>query len=135
METNKAKQAERIAALVQFLTHNAEISVECHGEDLPFRGNAMASGQDDVDREAEEWIASQLADGNEWAWCLTCVVATWEGYTGKAYLGGCSYLSEADFMRCEGDQQTAEAIGDLAHTILHARDKAERALLAAGVSL
>ncbi len=134
MQTN-ANKSERIAALVQFLTHHAEITVECHGEDLPFKGNAMASGQEDMDREAEEWIASQLADGNEWAWCLSRVVATWEGFTGDAYLGGCSYLSEADFMRCEGDQQTAEAIGDLARTILKASDKVERALVLAGVSL
>jgi hypothetical protein len=77
-------------------------SLECQPEDILIEGNAMASGDDEVDRQAEQWVKDQLNRGNEWAWCYVRVVATWaapngETFTGAAGLGACSYESEKDF--------------------------------------
>ncbi len=53
-------------------------------------------------------IRRQLAAGNEWAWCIVTVRATWwDRRTGKSYEGrdvlcGCSYASRADFMQPGG---------------------------------
>lgn len=57
----------------------------------------MASGDDEVDSYAEEWVRDQLEWGNEWAWCQVCVTAELEGFKGTAWLGGCSYESEDQF--------------------------------------
>lgn len=80
------------------LMHSAfEYSIECLPEDMPFVGNCMASGDDEVDAEAEQWIRDQLDAGNEWAWCCVKVTATFKGLEATDYLGGCSYKGEADF--------------------------------------
>jgi len=62
----------------------------------------MASGDDDIDREAEEWILAQLESGNDWAWCRVRVTARWKGFEGSDSLGACSYKSEADFCTEDG---------------------------------
>lgn len=69
-------------------------------EYMPIRGNAMASGDDDYDREVEDSIIADLEAGNDWAWCMVKVTATYDGIDsveGVDYLGGCSYASEKDF--------------------------------------
>lgn len=68
-------------------------------EHIPVEGNALASGDDRLDRKAERWIYRQLDAGNEWAWCTVVVEAHWEGLTGTDCLGGCSYRSEKDFRK------------------------------------
>ncbi len=76
-------------------------TLECLEETDPFVGNAMASGDDSVDREAEAWIRSELNRGNGWAWFCARVTASVEidGETFSAFdtLGRCSYKSERDF--------------------------------------
>lgn len=66
-----------------------------------WRGNASASGDDEHDREVEQWIEDQIDRGNDWAWCCAKVTAriTLNGhdFEGVDYLGQCSYASEADF--------------------------------------
>ena len=39
-------------------------TVECSPDNLPLKGNVMASGDDKVDAEAEAEVAAQLAAGN-----------------------------------------------------------------------
>lgn len=73
-------------------------TLEIEPEEIPFEGNAIASGDDSVDEETNQWIRDQLNAGNDWAWCCVKVTAEWNGYTGVDYLGGCSYRSEKDFM-------------------------------------
>ena len=51
-----------------------ELSVEA--DDIPVRGNAMASGDDDADRECENELIERLESGDETAWCHVRVVAT-----------------------------------------------------------
>lgn len=101
------------------------IEVACLPEDTPVEGNALASGDALEDRKAELEIIRQLHAGNEWAWCLAKVTARWLNFSGSAYLGGCSYESQADFERCEVEQLSAEAFDDLVRTIESALESAE----------
>jgi len=53
-------------------------------------------------------IEKALAEGDEWAWCSVECRAEWNGFTGSAYLGGCSlYDGEKDFIRCNGKDMKA----------------------------
>ena len=72
-------------------------STECQSEQEQVAGNAMASGDDQVDAECNAEIYRQLDSGNEWAWCCVRVVAEWNSLEGDDYLGCCSYASEEDF--------------------------------------
>jgi hypothetical protein len=94
---------------------DVDFVLECEPEDVPIEGNAMASGDDDVDAEAEQWVRDQLESGNEWAWCHVIVRARWNGLEGVDNLGCCSYKSEADFRQPGGyyDDMRAEALADL----------------------
>lgn len=76
-------------------------------DDIDVRGNALASGDDDVDREAEDEIISRLEGGDEWAWAYVKVIAEYEDDDGNQYeghdgLGACSYKSERDFVKNSG---------------------------------
>lgn len=83
-------------------TEGIEITLTCEEEFVQIRGNAMASGDDAVDREAEQWVIDQLESGNPWAWCCAHVVVTWHGFKGEDFLGCCSYKSEEDFREPDG---------------------------------
>lgn len=80
---------------------NIIYTVSAEQDDMPVRGNALASGDDKVDKECEDEILERLGRGDEWAWALVKVTAavTLGDYvfSGKAYLGGCSYANEAEF--------------------------------------
>ena len=87
-------------------------------EDMPVRGNAMVSGDDDADRETEDMIIEQLENDNQWAWCVVTVTARHPdiaGLSGADHLGGCSYRNEAEFTQPGGyyDDMCAEALDDL----------------------
>lgn len=76
-------------------------------EDIDVRGNAMASGDDEVDKKYEDEIISDLQSGNEWAWAYVKVIAEYEDEDGNQYeghdgIGGCSYKNEHDFVRNSG---------------------------------
>jgi len=85
-------------------------AVECLPEDIPVRGNVMASDEPELDKAEEDAIIRRLDSGDLWAWCCVKVTATLEctsqrkGYVptdvslvGVDYLGGCSYRNEGDF--------------------------------------
>lgn len=74
-----------------------EIEIICHEEECPVRGNAQASGEDDLDREMEDQIIARLESGDIWAWCCVEVKASFMGLSESEYLGCCSYDNEADF--------------------------------------
>ena len=96
-----------------------EYSIECLPEETSVKGNALASGDDAQDKEAEDWILAELDRGNEWAWCTVKVTATLGAFRGVDYLGCCSYHSEADF--CQPGQyfedMKGEALDDLKRNI------------------
>lgn len=100
------------------MAEKAEIALHCLPEETPIRGNAMASGDDEADREVEDDILRRLESGEEWAWCTVRVVATYEGFEGDDYLGCCSYTSEEDF-RADAyfDDMVSEARSRLAEEL------------------
>ena len=74
-----------------------EVSLTVKQDDQPVRGS-FASGDAAWDREIEDEILSRLDAGDVWAWCEVTVRVTWKGYVGEAYLWGCSYVDEDDFV-------------------------------------
>lgn len=72
----------------------------------PVRGNALASGDDSADREAENAILKRLDSGDTWAWASVQVEATvtldGASYSGEDWLGGCSYADTANFVQPDG---------------------------------
>lgn len=57
-----------------------------------------------MDDELVPYVKEQMAAGNDWAWCQVTVTASVgfdqpnHKFTGGAFLGGCSYKSEEDFI-------------------------------------
>lgn len=74
-------------------------SIRALPEDIPVRGNAMASGDDEYDRHVEDHIIAELESGNVWAWCTVQVRARVGQFYGDAFLGACSYEDSGDFSR------------------------------------
>lgn len=72
--------------------------LEVTDDDLPIEGNAMASGDDAVDIAYERKLLLRRAQGDEWAWALVRVIATWKDFRGMAVLGGCTYPNKQAFM-------------------------------------
>ncbi len=91
----------------------ADISIICEPEYLPINGNASAIDPE-TDKAIEDFIASEIESGNEWAWCMVSVLVEWNGLSTSEVLGGCSYRSEQDFKESGyyGDM-LHEAIKDL----------------------
>lgn len=104
-----------------------EVTFELTAEqdDLPVRGNALASGDDDEDRKCEDEILRRLDQGDVWAWASVRVTARWNGYTGHDHLGACCYRDEKDFVESNdyyADMKQA-ALADLNATLrAHAKD-------------
>ena len=106
----------------KFQPTEIKFTLRCEPEHMPVRGNAMASGDEDVDRETEDKIIADLEGGNQWAWCSVTVSASWAGFTGTDHLGGCSYPSAESFQQ-RGDyyeDMIAEALRDLLNQISEA---------------
>ena len=76
--------------------------LEVQVDDSPVRGNAMCSGDEELDKKVEDEIIARLDDGDVWAWALVKVTAYVEGCSvvGVDYLGACCYSDEEEF---EGD--------------------------------
>ena len=64
-----------------------EFIVEIGPEEVPVRGNVVASGDVDYDREMENEVLADLEAGNDWAWCMVKVTAMVDGIEGSDYLG------------------------------------------------
>jgi hypothetical protein len=93
----------------------AVITIECLEECARVRGNAIASGDDQIDRNTEDLLLEELDSGNQWAWCTVRVVATWNELEGDDYLGCCSYKDEQDFINNSGyfEDMKARALQEL----------------------
>lgn len=90
-------------------------------DDIPVRGNAMASGDDEADREDEDAIIARLDRGDLWAWCCVVVTATWGRWAGTDTLGACSYDGETDFRVSSGHYE------DMCHEALARLNEVVRA--------
>ena len=73
--------------------------IEAEFDDIPIRGNAIVSGDDELDREVEDELIERVNNGDVWAWASVKVTASIPGIDleGVDYLGGCSYWDEKDF--------------------------------------
>ncbi len=58
------------------------------------------SGNAEYDKQVCDMIRKELAQGNEWAWCIVVVKAHYAGFEGQDTLGACSYKSKQDFIDC-----------------------------------
>ena len=74
-----------------------EFIVEVLPEEAPVRGNAITSNDADFDREVEDDILADLADGNVWAWCAVKVTARIDGIECSECRGRCRYTGEQEF--------------------------------------
>jgi hypothetical protein len=88
-------------------------------EEIPVRGNALASGDAVLDRETEDKIIARLDRGDVIAWCCAVVMVRVEvggdTFTGTATLGCCSYETDAELRRdcMEHYDLKSEALADL----------------------
>lgn len=73
-----------------------EFKMAAHPEDMPIRGNLIASGDDAEDKRQEDAVIEDLENGNEWAWCVIEVKGEYLGLSASEFLGGCCYDSEDD---------------------------------------
>lgn len=108
----------------QLTVAEVEFSLDVIEEDIEIKGNVLASGNEKDDREAEEWVRSQLRAGNYWAWCAVKVTARWKNFYGCDVLGCCSYEMKemrewhgletpADFIETYGREMEKEALNSL----------------------
>ena len=101
-------------ALRKLTMDEVTVKLRTEPEEVPVRGNALASGDDALDRKVEDDIIADLEGGNEWAWCCAVVEVSWGTFKDVAHIGCCSYKSEEDF-RAGGyyDDMVAEALDGL----------------------
>lgn len=94
------------------------IDLDMVQDDAPVRGNAISSGDADVDKEYEDGILRRLDNGDAWAWALVRVTLRWHNFEASTVLGGCSYESEQSFMEdTYYSEMCAEALGELNATV------------------
>ena len=91
------------------------IVVSTFPEEIPVKGNAVHSGDDDFDHQVETEILERLEQDDVWAWATVCVSAEWEGLKEAEYLGCCCYADEEEFRQEGGyfDDMVEEAIRNL----------------------
>jgi hypothetical protein len=83
--------------LITSLADKVKYTLHVEQDDSPVRGNAMASGDDAVDKEVEDEILARLERGDIWAWAAVKVTASFLDFEGEDWLHGCSYKDEANF--------------------------------------
>ena len=107
----------------QLTESDVAFRVEILPEDTPVRGNAIASGDDELDRQVEDEILARLDACDLWAWCVVRVIASFGPLEADAVLGGCSYCDEAGFTEPGGyfDDMKKEALADLQRQVERTR--------------
>jgi hypothetical protein len=98
----------------RFEPQEVKISIHVEYEDIPVRGNAMASEDSEYDEKVENEIIDDLESGNIFAWCTAVVKSRWAGFEGIDSLGGISCSNEEDFLKLVRDHaMISEAISHL----------------------
>lgn len=97
-----ATEIEGKGAKMKFIEKDVEYNLTVEPDDMPVRGNALASGDDSTDKKYEDEIIDRLNRGDVWAWATVKVTAHWNGLEGTDYLSGCCYQDEKDFKRPGG---------------------------------
>lgn len=97
------------------IEREAKITVHAEQDQIPVRGNALASGDDAEDKRVEDEIIERLDNGDVWAWAAVEVCGQWCGLEVSEFLGCCCYQDENDFVNNSGyfDDMRAEVIDGL----------------------
>jgi hypothetical protein len=75
-----------------------QVFFEALPEDISVKGNALASNDENLNKEAEDEIIQRLESGDIYAWFTAKVtVCDEDGNEASDYLGCCSYENEKDF--------------------------------------
>lgn len=82
---------------LRHLEDKYDVSFEALPETIRVRGNAMASGDDELDRQVEDEILSRLESGDIFAWFTAKVTARDGNNEATDYLGCCNYRDADDF--------------------------------------
>jgi hypothetical protein len=92
-----------------------KLTLSIEVDHVPVEGSAMASGDDEADREYERAIIERLDAWDTWAWASVKVEAFLLGEEGVAYLGCCSYEGFEEFAQPDGylPSMIEEAIAEL----------------------
>ena len=83
-------------------SNDIRVVVTAFPDEIPVKGNALCSGDEDFDRQVESEILNRLEQDDVWAWATVCVSAEWEALKENEYLGCCCYESEEDFRNNSG---------------------------------
>ena len=82
------------------LTRNdVSVRLDAVPDDIPVRGNACISGDEEFDHQVENEILHRLDQGDVWAWASVAVTVSWENQEATEYLGCCCYDGEEDFQQ------------------------------------
>ncbi len=75
------------------------VKIHAFEDDARVKGNAMASGDPEIDSQCELEILARLRSGDVWAWASVRVTCTCDecGASGEDYLGCCSYADQTAF--------------------------------------
>ena len=92
-----------------------QIRIAVLPEEIPVKGNAICSGDEDFDHQVETEILKRLEQDDVWAWATVRVTAEWEGLKEAEYLGCCCYADEEEFRQEGGyfDEMVDEALANL----------------------
>lgn len=86
----------------QITLEEIDFSLIVEQDFIGVRGNAIASGDEQFDKQYEDGILDRLDSGDEWAWAMVEIRGTWNGISASDYLGGCTYDDEQDFIENSG---------------------------------
>lgn len=105
----------------EFDTKDVKYEITIKPCDIPLEGNVMASGDDDVDRAAEQSVRESLERGDVHAWCDVLVTARLGPFKGWESLGAVSVWDESDLDEIiESHGMKAEA---LEHLLAEAKEQ------------
>jgi hypothetical protein len=109
----------------QLTLDDVYFTIEVDYDDIPVRGNAVMSGNKDIDKDIEDDILDRLDDGDVWAWASVKVIGSYKGILKASdYLGACSYEDEEEFKQ-DGyyDDMRQSILDNLNDQLSHLEDR------------
>ena len=67
-----------------------EFTISVEQEDIPVRGNYMATDDPEQDKRDEDELLERIERGDDSAWCCLIVEARWRDFVGRDSLGACT---------------------------------------------
>lgn len=94
-----AKVDGQLNDIVEAVLKDSTVTIETFEDDIPVRGNAVASGDAKLDKKIEDEILDRLSKGDIWAWARVSITMKHKatGLYAVEHLGACSYEDEEGF--------------------------------------